>query len=39
MPGFVGPYASAVTDNRLRPFSIRPLPNRTYKISKYPALQ
>jgi len=39
MPEFVGPYASAVTGNRLRPFSIRPLPNRTYKISKYPALQ
>ena len=39
MPGFVGPYASAVTDNRWRPFSIRPPPNRTYKLSKYPALQ
>jgi len=39
MPGFVSPYASAVTGNRLRPFSIRPPPNRTYKLSKYPALQ
>ena len=39
MPGFVSPYASAVTENRWRPFSIRPLPNRAYKISKYPALQ
>jgi len=39
MPGFVSPYASAVTENRLRPFSIRPLPNRAYRISEYPALQ
>ena len=39
MPEFVSPYASAVTENRWRPFSIRPLPNRTYKISRYPALQ
>jgi hypothetical protein len=39
VPGFVSPYASAVTGNRVRPFSIRPLPNRTYKLSKYPALR
>src|SRR3954467_4679172 len=26
MPEFVSPYASAVTENRLRPYSIRPLP-------------
>ena len=39
MPEFVSPFASAVTENRQRPFSIRPLPNRTYKLSKYPALQ
>ena len=39
MPEFVGPCASAVTENRLRPFSIRPLPNRAYRISEYPALQ
>ena len=39
MPEFVGPYASAVTGNRWRPLSIRLLPNRTYKVSRYPALQ
>jgi len=39
VPGFVSPYASAVTGNRLRPFSIRPLPNRTYRVSEYPALR
>ena len=39
MPEFVGPFATAVTVNRLRPFSIRPPPNRTYNVSEYPALQ
>ena len=39
MPGFVSPCASAVTENRLRPFAIRPLPNWAYRISEYPALQ
>ena len=39
MPEFVSPFASAVTENRWRPFSIRPLPNRAYRISEYPALQ
>jgi hypothetical protein len=24
---------------RMNPFSIRPLPNRAYRISEYPALQ
>jgi len=28
-----------VTVNRLRPFSVRPPPNRTYNVSEYPALQ
>jgi hypothetical protein len=28
MPGFVIPFAMAVTVNRLHPFSIRPPPNR-----------
>ena len=39
MPEIVSPFASAVTENRWRPFSIRPLPNRAYRISEYPALQ
>jgi hypothetical protein len=39
MPEFVSPFATAVTVNRLHPFSIRLPPNRAYRISEYPALQ
>src|SRR5208337_3451337 len=37
--GVRGTVCQAVTVNRLRPFSIRPPPNRTYNVSEYPALQ